>query len=301
MNASTKESISNASAVVENGEGNTDHSNGSASNGGKVSWDEIAAGYSRHVTPTHFWLGEEALRRAGLKAGMKFLDIAAGSGALSIPAAHQGADVLAIDLSPGMLEYLELRASNEGLRNIETRVMDGHDLALASESYDLVGSQFGIMLFPEFDRAMREAVRVARPGSRVFVTVYGPPEDIDFLDVFFQGMQDVQPGFTGMPDDPPPHEFQAADPRVLAQKFQDAGLHDVHVETVTERLQFSSGRDFWDWIISSNPIAGMLTSDLSAAQLEALIEAFDSQIRSRAGSDGVAVLTNPCHIGIGTV
>ena len=52
------------------------------------------------------WLANEGLRRAGLRAGMRFLDVAAGSGALSIPAARLGAQVLATDLSPAMLQLL---------------------------------------------------------------------------------------------------------------------------------------------------------------------------------------------------
>ena len=57
-------------------------------------WDSIAAGYDEFVTPSGGWaLPEDALRRVGLRPGMRFLDVAAGSGALSIPAARLGAQV----------------------------------------------------------------------------------------------------------------------------------------------------------------------------------------------------------------
>ena len=94
----------------------------------RASWDRIAPGYDRTNTPTQMWLGNEGLRRARLLgAGMRFLDVAAGSGALSIPAARIGAEVLATDQSPVMLELLAKRARAEGLK-IETRVMDGEAL-----------------------------------------------------------------------------------------------------------------------------------------------------------------------------
>ena len=48
-------------------------------------WDKIAKGYDRTNTPTQMWVGNEGLRRAGLRAGMKFLDVAAGSGATAFP------------------------------------------------------------------------------------------------------------------------------------------------------------------------------------------------------------------------
>ena len=105
----------------------------------RSAWDKIAAGYDQFVTPTHMDLGEDALHRAGLRPGMRFLDVAAGSGALSIPAARLGAQVLATDQSPVMLELLRARARQEGL-NIETRVMDGHALELDDNSFDMAGS-----------------------------------------------------------------------------------------------------------------------------------------------------------------
>ena len=63
-------------------------------------WDRIARGYDRTNTPTQMRLGTQSLRRAGLDARMRFLDVASGSGALAIPAARTGARVLATD-QPG--------------------------------------------------------------------------------------------------------------------------------------------------------------------------------------------------------
>ena len=57
----------------------------------RAAWDRIASGYDKTNTPTQMWLGNEGLCRAELRGGMRFLDVAAGSGALSIPAARLGA------------------------------------------------------------------------------------------------------------------------------------------------------------------------------------------------------------------
>ncbi len=59
-------------------------------------WDQIAAGYNQFVTDTEIWLANEALKRVGLHAGQSFLDVAAGCGGLSLPAARLGAKVLAV-------------------------------------------------------------------------------------------------------------------------------------------------------------------------------------------------------------
>ncbi len=147
----------------------------------RPAWDKIAPGYDRTNTPTQMWLGNEGLRRAELRAGMRLLDVAAGSGSLSIPAARLGAQVMATDQSPIMLELLQARARKEGL-NIETRVMDGHALELDDNSFDMAGSQFGVMLFPDLPKGISEMVRVVKPGGRVLMNVYGDPHTIEFLD-----------------------------------------------------------------------------------------------------------------------
>jgi predicted ester cyclase len=67
-------------------------------------WDKIAAGSDEFVTPTPMWLANEGLCRADLRPGMRFLDVATGSGAFSLPAAHLGAPVMAADISPTMVE-----------------------------------------------------------------------------------------------------------------------------------------------------------------------------------------------------
>ena len=78
-------------------------------------WDRIARAAATN-TPTQMWLGNEGLRRAGLRAGMRFLDVAAGSGALSISGGAPRRAVLATDRSPAMLELLEARARREARR-----------------------------------------------------------------------------------------------------------------------------------------------------------------------------------------
>lgn len=267
----------------------------------RAAWDNIAAGYDEFVTPTHMWLANEGLRRAGLRPGMRFLDVAAGSGALSIPAARLGARVLSTDMSPGMLEQLEARARQEGLE-LETRVMDGHALELEDNTFDIAGSQFGVMLFPDMPRGIRELARVTRPEGRVLMNVYGPPRNIEFFGFFVAAIRAAVPGFTGPPMDPPPLPFQLQDPETLRQELANAGLRDIRVETITERLEFQSGQQLWDWLVNSNPIVGMVLAELNLTKEQTAVvqEALDGMVRERAGSSSHAILTNPVHIGIGT-
>lgn len=266
-----------------------------------AAWDEIATGYDEFVTPSHMALGEHALRRAGLRPGMRFLDVAAGSGALSLPAARLGAKVLSTDVSPRMLERLEARAREERL-DLKTRVMDGHALELEDESFDLSGSQFGVMLFPDMARGVAELARVTKPEGRVVLVAFGDVTKVEFFGFFVGAIQAVVPEFTGPPLDPPPLPFQLQDPERLRQVFAEAGLRDARVEATTENLEFESGTHLWDWLVNSNPIAGEILAELglTAEQTALVRKALDDMVRERSGGSGRAVLTVPINIGIGT-
>jgi ubiquinone/menaquinone biosynthesis C-methylase UbiE len=264
-------------------------------------WDAIASGYDQFVAPGEATLATQALRLAGLKEGERFLDVAAGTGGLSLPAARMGAQVVATDWAPKMIERLEAQARKQQLPHVEAHVMNCHALGFDDGSFDVVGSQFGVMLVPDQPTALREMARVTRPGGRVLVIAYGSPEKFEAIGCFIGALQAVVPGFEGMPDDPPPLEFQVADPEVLGRRLSDAGLKDVKVDTShQERIEVRSGQDLWNWCLGSNPIAGMLVGDLTDAQKAEVLRRLDETVAARADERGVAVLTAPLNIGIGT-
>lgn len=266
----------------------------------RAAWEKIAAGYDRTNTETQQWLGNESLHRVGLRAGMRFLDVAAGSGALSLPAARLGAKVVATDLSPTMLELLKERARKENL-NIETRVMDGHNLELEDSTFDMAGSQFGVMTFPDQPRGIHEMARVVKPGGRVLMSVYGSPAEIDFLRFLVGAVHSVRPDFVP-PMAPPPPEFRLADPETLRSELVEVGLKDVQVDQITEYTEFKSSTFLWEWIIWSNPIVEMILGMLNVTddERDTIEKTMHRLWEERAGASGVATLSAPINIGWGT-
>ena len=263
-------------------------------------WDSIAALYDEHVAPGESELATAGLRLAGLKAGDTFLDVAAGPGGLSLPAARLGAKVLATDWSPKMIEHFNARATAEGL-DAEGRVMDCHALEIPDDTYDVTGSQFGVMLVPDQAQAIREMVRVTKPGGRVLLIAYGNPGEFEAFHVFLSAVQAVVPEFEGPAEDEPMLEFQVADPAVLRQRLIDAGLRDVIVDTTNqERINVRSGQQLWDWTLGSNPIPNMLLANLTDEQRDDIIQVVDGIVRERSGGSGAALLTAPLNIGVGT-
>ncbi len=263
-------------------------------------WDAIATGYDEHVAPGEAGLATEALLLAGVKPGDGFLDVAAGTGGLSLPAARLGAKVLATDWSSGMIERFEARVREEGL-DAEGRVMDAHHLDISDDSFDVTGSQFGVMLVPDQAQALREMFRVTKPGGRVLLIAYGNPDEFEALHFFIGAVQAVVPEFEGPAEDEPMLEFQVADPDVLRQRLTGAGLRDVSVDTSKkERVEVRTGQQLWDWCLGGNPIPGMLVAELTDEQCTDVIKVLDGMVRERSGGNGPAVLTAPVNIGIGT-
>jgi hypothetical protein len=132
------------------------------------------------------------------------------------------------------------------------------------------------------------------------VIAYGSPTELDFLGFFVSALKVVEPEFPGIPDDPPPLEFQVADPEVFRQRLTEAGLKDVRIERTAERPTFASGQEMWNWVLYGNPIPGMLVADLSEDQRARLRRVLDGMLRERAGANGRTTLTNRANIGVGT-
>jgi ubiquinone/menaquinone biosynthesis C-methylase UbiE len=262
-------------------------------------WDAIAAAYDEFVAPGEQEIAVAALRRAGLTAEQTFLDVAAGPGGLCLAAARMGAATVATDWAPAMVARFLERARSEGLDHVDGRVMDAHSLELEDDRFDVTGSQFGVMLVADQPAALQEMVRVTKPGGEVVLVAYGSPVRFEALQFFIAAVQSVVPDFEGLPD-PPPLEFQVADPAVLRDRLVAAGLQDVQVDTdLEERLELRSGEDAWRWIGSSNPIVGMILSEIDEPDQQTVREVLDGMIRERLDEHGVAVLTAPLNIGWG--
>jgi len=263
-------------------------------------WDNLANGYDNYVTSTHdVEFTKKLLKHAGLQRGMKFLDVAAGTGALTFPAAQIGARVTSIDISSNMISFLKRRAKREGLANIEGCVMDGHALGFPDDSFNVTGSQFGVMLFPDLSKGLQEMVRVTKPGGSVLVIAFSTPDRVDFIQFFFTALQIVMPGFHGLPQDPPPLPFQVSDPAVFRKKMEEAGLRDVRIISEIEQVEFQSGTELWNSVINSNPIAVHVTAGLTEKQKIEVRQAMDDMVREQARGDDVAILKAELNVAVG--
>jgi SAM-dependent methyltransferase len=118
-------------------------------------------------------LGRVVVDAAELRSGERVLDVAAGSGNVSLPAATAGAQVVASDLTPELLETGRQRAEAQGLA-IEWVEADAEHLPFDDDEFDAVLSCVGVMFAPFHQQAADELARVTRPGGRIVLANWTP-------------------------------------------------------------------------------------------------------------------------------
>lgn len=125
-------------------------------------------------------IGERLVEACGIGPGMRVLDVGAGTGNASIPAARTGAEVTASDLAPGLLEAGRQRAEGLGVE-LEWVEADAEKLPFEDESFDVVMSAIGAMFAPMHQAVADELVRVCKPGGTVGMVNWTPEGQIGAL------------------------------------------------------------------------------------------------------------------------
>ena len=118
-------------------------------------------------------LGPRLVDACGIGPGMRVLDVAAGTGNASIPAAQRGAQVTASDLTPELLEAGRRRAEAEGVA-LDWVAADAEELPFEDGSFDVVMSSIGAMFAPHHQDVAEELVRVCAPGGTIGLLSWTP-------------------------------------------------------------------------------------------------------------------------------
>lgn len=115
----------------------------------------------------------EFIARLTIVPGAHVLDVACGSGNLSVPAARAGARVTGVDIATNLLAEARARAATEHL-SIQFDEGDAEQLPYDDGAFDLVVSMFGVMFAPRPEVAAAELIRVCRPGGRIALGSWTP-------------------------------------------------------------------------------------------------------------------------------
>ena len=167
--------------------------------------------------------------------GQKILDIAAGTGTSSEPFADLGADVIAADLSEGMLAVGRKRRPD-----ITFVQADVTNLPFEDESFDAVTMSYGLRNVADYDKALRELLRVTKPGGRIVVLEFSTPVFKPFRRVYKEYiMKAIPPVARALSSNPESYVYLAESiidwpaQDELARHFTEAGWKDVKYRNLT--------------------------------------------------------------------
>lgn len=134
-------------------------------------WNRLYLGYHNHWEHLTTQAIPQMLDGTGVTKGMDVLDVASGPGYVSGAASARGAKTIGLDLSEKMTEL-----AAENYPNLTFQLGDAEDLQFPDGSFDAVLINFGILHFPDADKALSEAHRVLKSGGRLGFTAWAGPE-----------------------------------------------------------------------------------------------------------------------------
>jgi ubiquinone/menaquinone biosynthesis C-methylase UbiE len=263
-------------------------------------WQTAAEAWHRWHPTLKTWLGPATnlmLDMAKVKEGDRILDVAAGAGEQSITAAEKvGPDgyVLATDLAPRILEYAMVLAEEKGIKNIETMEMDGENLTLPDNSFDAVISRVGLIFFPDQQKALKEMLRVVKPGGYVTAIVYSTVDKNKFFSTpvsIIRRRAQLPPPLPGQPG-----PFSLGGEGVLDEAFNKAGFVNIVSKVVDAPVLMPTAKDCVRFEYESFAALHQMLEGLSDDEKASAWREIEEELTKFENGNGFA---GPCELVVG--
>ena len=260
-------------------------------------WQAAAEAWYRWSPTLNQWLGkatDKMLEMAAISRGDRVLDIAAGAGEQSITTAKRvgpSGYVLATDISSNILDYAKQMAEQAGVKNIETKVMDGENLTLEDETFDAVISRVGLIYLPDQQRGLKEMLRVLKPGGKVAAIVYSTPEKNKFFSVpvsIIRNRAKLPPPLPGQPG-----PFSLGAEGIIEKAFTDAGFVNVKSQLVDSPLELPSASECVRFEKESFGALHQMMNSLSDSEKVSVWEEIEMELKKFESENG---FTGPCEM-----
>jgi SAM-dependent methyltransferase len=266
-------------------------------------WNEASRGWrhwSEFIDRSTAAVSERLVSMAGVEPGHRVLDVAAGYGEPSLTAARTvGAkgEVVATDISPGMLEYGRERAAAAKLQNVRFIESDAASLDFPPDSFDAALSRWGIIFDPDGEGAARRVRSFLKPGAKMAISSWGPPDRVPFIAVPMGTVMKL----LELPPPPPgtPGPLSRPTAGAIGGLLEGGGFAEVEVEELEVTFEYSSPEEFTQSTQEMiPPVTNMLKPHPSEVQQQAW-QAVTDAARAHAAGDGVVRLTNLVLIAAG--
>jgi len=260
-------------------------------------WQTAAEPWHRWGPTLEAWLGaatETMLDMAGVAQGARVLDVAAGAGGQTLAAARRvGPDghVLATDISSNILAFAEHSAREAGLRNVETRVLDGEELDVQPGAFDAVISRVGFIYFPDQHAAFVGVRRALTPGGRLAGIVYSTPEANPFFSIPVSIVR--RRAQLPAPAQGQPGPFSLGAPGAIEAALERAGFVDVEVRRVSAPLRLPSTAEYVRFARESFGALHQMLAILSEAEREKVWREIEHALSRYETGDG---FEGPCEL-----
>jgi enediyne biosynthesis protein CalE5 len=261
---------------------------------GWMDWSAFNDGADRHIS-------ERLVELAGVRAGSRVLDVAAGYGEPALTAARRTGpegSVVATDISAEMLAFGRERAATAALANVEFIESDASSLDFPPESFDAAVSRWGLIFEPDAEAAAGRIRGFLRPGARIAISSWGEPDQVPFLSIPMRTTRellDVPPPPAGTPG-----PLSRPTPAAIGGLLEGGGFADVAVEQDEVTYEFDSPEHFTAYIRAiAAPIRAMIERHPGEAQEEAW-DAITQAAAEAAGGSKPLSLSNAVLLASGT-
>ena len=212
-------------------------------------------------------LGAPFVEFANVRSGDAVLDVGSGTGALAaaVLAATDSGRLVGIDPSTAYVEYARTRTKSD---RATFDVGDGQQLPFAAAEFDKALSLLVVNFIPDPAKAVREMIRVTKPGGIVAAAVWDYGEGMEMLRVFWDEAVALEPANESRDE----RHMPLCRPGELAALWREQGLVDVLEVPLVIELRFESFDDFWSPFLRGQGPAGAYVASLSETARQTLRE-----------------------------